>query len=164
MLGVAVDQLPDGRGRGRKASGSDHYRWNDGRIITDDGYVKVRVGIEHPLADPNGYAYEHLVVWCSAGNTRPSDDETLHHRSEDKGDNRIRNLELLTRGDHNALHIAERGRRPNGQFKKAAGRLLDGVQHDGYPEAQKENWAKHQRPVSEANGVERRVMHWRNDD
>ncbi len=109
----------DQRGKGSKASGPDHYRWNNGRIISDDGYVKVRVGVGHPLADPNGYAYEHLVVWCSAGNARPSNDETLHHRNEDKTDNRIGNLELLTRGDHNSLHIAERGRRPNGQFEKS---------------------------------------------
>ena len=125
----------DQRGKGRKASGSTHYRWNHSRIISDDGYVKVRVGVGHPLADPNGYTYEHLVVWCSAGNARPSDDETLHHRNEDKTDNRIGNLELLTRGDHNSLHITERGRRPNGQFEKRAGRLLDGVEHNGYPEA-----------------------------
>lgn len=116
--------------------GSDHHRWNSGRIINDDGYIKVRVGIGHPLADANGYAYEHLVVWCSAGNARPSEGETLHHRNEDKTDNRISNLELLTRGDHNAVHIAERGRRPNGQLEKAAGRLLDGKLHDAYPEAQ----------------------------
>jgi len=113
--------------------GAEHHRWNSGRMLNDDGYVKVRVGVGHPLADPNGYAYEHLLVLCSAGRTRPVEGETLHHRNDDKTDNRLDNLELLTRGDHNALHIAERGRRANGQFEKAAGRLLDGVEHNGFP-------------------------------
>ena len=134
QLGVSVEQLPDGRGKGPKAKGSAHYRWNDGRMLNEDGYVKVRVGRDHPLADSNGYAYEHIVVWCAAGRPRPGDGETLHHKNEDKTDNRLDNLELLTRGEHNALHIAERGRRSNGQFEKAAGRLLDGVTHGGFPE------------------------------
>lgn len=133
QLGLPVDQLPDGRGKGPKATGSAHYRWNAGRMLSDDGYVKVRVGAEHPLADPNGYAYEHLVVWCASGRARPGEGETLHHRNEDKTDNRIGNLELLTRGEHNSLHIQERGRRENGQFEKDAGRLLDGVTHDEFP-------------------------------
>jgi hypothetical protein len=130
-----------GVGRGKNPAswnntkrGADHHRWNAGRMLSEDGYVKVRVGAEHPLADPNGYAYEHLVVWCAAGRPRPADGETLHHKNEDKTDNRLDNLDVLTRADHNALHIAERGRKTNGQFKKAAGRLLDGVQHDGFPE------------------------------
>lgn len=90
-------------------------------MLSEDGYVKVRVGTAHPLSDPNGYAYEHFLVWCSAGRQRPAAGETLHHRNEDKTDNRIDNLELLTRAEHNAVHIAERGRRTNGQFEKASG-------------------------------------------
>ena len=62
-LGVPVDQLPDGRGKGRKASGPEHHRWNEGRMLSEHGYVKVRVGKDDTLADPNGYAYEHLLVW-----------------------------------------------------------------------------------------------------
>ena len=123
----------DQRGKGRKASGADHPRWNTSRILNEDGYVKVRVGKVHPLADPNGYAYEHLVVWCAAGRARPGPGETLHHANEDKTDNRLGNLELLTRSLHATLHNAERGRRANGQFKAAAGRLLDGVEHNGFP-------------------------------
>lgn len=119
---------------GNTKRGKEHHRWNTGRMLNEDGYAKVRVGVEHPLADPNGYAYEHLVVWCSAGKQRPEPGETLHHCNEDKTDNRLVNLELITRSEHNAHHIEERGRRPNGQFE-AAGRLLDGVLHNAYPEA-----------------------------
>ena len=104
---------------GNTKRGAEHHRWNAGRMLSTDGYVKVRVGVEHPLADPNGYAYEHLLVWCAAGRPHPAEGETLHHGNEDRTDNRLSNLELLTRGKHNATHLATRGRRLNGQFEKA---------------------------------------------
>jgi hypothetical protein len=96
-----------------------------------DGYVKVRVGRDHPLADPNGYAYEHLVVWCAAGRSRPRPDEILHHENEDKSDNRLSNLRVLKRGEHNALQLRERGRRSNGRF--AANGEIDGRTSDENP-------------------------------
>lgn len=116
----------DMRGRhGNHARGSANGRWNEDRIISEHGYVKVRVGVEHPLADPNGYAYEHLIVWAAAGRELPKDDELLHHKSEDKTDNRLRNLELITRSGHATHHNAERGRNGRGQFKPAAQRVQE---------------------------------------
>lgn len=162
------------------ASGPDHHRWTDSKIVSSHGYVKLRVGTEHPLADPNGYAYEHLLVWVSAGRPRPKRGETLHHINEDKTDNRLANIELLTRVAHSTQHHASmtdeqvrtlRERYAAGEDgtklaaaygipfqrvykllrgetrlsaggpiqagslrgKKAAGRLLDGVEHNGFP-------------------------------
>jgi hypothetical protein len=92
------------------ARGIDHPRWNQARMRSEHGYVKVRVGKEHCLADPNGYVYEHLLVWCSAGMPRPLTGELLHHRNHNKQDNRLENLEIMTRADHNALHNKERSR------------------------------------------------------
>lgn len=116
-LGVPIDQLPDGRGKhANHARGAANPRWNATRIISEHGYVKVRVGRDHPLADPNGYAYEHLVVWVAAGNARPGPDETLHHKNEDKTDNRLANLELLTRTRHAQHHNAQRTRDELGRF------------------------------------------------
>lgn len=115
---------------GNHKSGPDCHRWNDGRMITDDGYVKVRVGKEHPLADPNGYCYEHLLVWVAAGRPRPTRGWTLHHANECKTDNRLGNLELMTRTEHNRRHITERER-------DARGRLVVkrqvGVEHKAFP-------------------------------
>lgn len=101
----------DQRGRhGNHARANKNGRWNQARILNEDGYVKVRVGVDHPLADPNGYAYEHLVVWAAAGRTLPAHDELLHHRNGVKSDNRLSNLEILKRAYHGALHIAARER------------------------------------------------------
>ena len=190
-LGVPVDELPDGRGKGLKASGPAHYRWNKSRILSEHGYVKVRVDKRDPLSDPNGYAYEHHVVWRSAGRQLPSTSEILHHKNEDKTDNRLSNLELLTRREHAAKHhmmvsdanvreirvryaageaatalAREFGIPPQRAYafipgktrmgaggpiqvgslrnnanrsrvgKRAAGRLLDGRTHDGFPATQ----------------------------
>jgi hypothetical protein len=87
--------LPEGR---------QHPRWTDDKIVSSHGYTKIRVGREHPLSDPNGYAYEHLVVWISAGNSRPALGFILHHKNEDKADNRLSNLELLTKIAHAERH------------------------------------------------------------
>lgn len=73
-------------------------------MVASNGYVKLRVGAEHPLADPNGYAYEHLVVWVSAGNPRPDRGWLLHHKNETKTDNRISNLELKRKDVHGIEH------------------------------------------------------------
>ena len=113
ILGMAVSQLPDGRGKhSNHAKGPQCHRWNNKKMISTEGYVKVRVGKDHPLSDPNGYAYEHLLVWASAGNPLPAAGELLHHKDENKENNRIDNLELKTRSGHNAEHNAKRyGRR-----------------------------------------------------
>lgn len=114
---------PDMRGRhGNHARGPNNARWNDGKIISEEGYVKLRVGKNHPLADPNGYAYEHLVIWAAAGNPLPASDELLHHRDENKRNNRLENLERITRSGHATHHNRERGRNDMGQFRSADGR------------------------------------------
>jgi hypothetical protein len=136
-LGVGVDEVPDTRGHHENhVKGSRTARWNNGRIFSSHGYVKIRVGKSHPLADPNGYAYEHLVVWVSAGNTLPKKGELLHHEDEDGANNRIENLKLKSKSKHGADHISQRVRDDLGRLtpKRAAGRLLDGRTWDELPE------------------------------
>jgi hypothetical protein len=107
----------DMRGRhGNHARGSKSHRWNEGRLIATNGYVLIRVGKNHPLADPNGYAKESLIVWVSAGNPHPKRGELLHHKSEDKTDDRIGNLRLKTKGKHNRHHNKRRVRDSAGRF------------------------------------------------
>jgi HNH endonuclease len=89
---------------GNHAKGPAHYKWSEERMISDDGYAKLRVGVDHPLADPNGYAYEHLVIWIAAGNLRPPRNKHLHHKNEHRTDNRLSNLELLTIPEHADRH------------------------------------------------------------
>lgn len=103
---------------GNHAKGAEHYAWNGGRIIsTSTGYAKIKVGRGHPLADSNGYAYEHLLVWVAAGNPRPTRGTVLHHRNGNKTDNRLENLELLSVSAHHRHHVATMRRDPaTGRF------------------------------------------------
>lgn len=99
--------------------GAQNGRWRGGeRIPTSHGYVRVRVGVEHPLADSEGFAYEHLVIWLAAGRAMPGPDELIHHKSEDKTDNRLGNLELITRAEHSRMHAAKQLRQ-RGRFARA---------------------------------------------
>ena len=130
-LGCPVDELPDNRGRhDNHIRGSSHCRWNNGRLVTPDGYALVRVGVTHPLADPNGYCREHVLVMCAAigRNLRPG--EVVHHKNRDRLDNRLENLELMTAGQHTAIHNIERGRERDPKTvrfvcNKSAGHHLD---------------------------------------
>ena len=45
-------------------SGPRNGNWNPDRIVSSHGYVKVRVGRGHPLADSRGFAYEHAVSYA----------------------------------------------------------------------------------------------------
>lgn len=130
--GVGKGGNPASWGNSPKAS--KQHRWKPGGSVASNGYVKIRVGRNHPLSDPNGYAYEHHVVWCAAGNPRPMKGYVIHHLNGDKTDNRLENLQLMKRGDHNAHHLAEQQRRclETGRLLPA-GRLLDGVEHNEYP-------------------------------
>lgn len=108
--------MPKGK-HGNHRRGSSHYRWNDKKILSSHGYVKIRVGRIHPLADLNGYAYEHLIVWVAAGMTAPGPCSVLHHRNENKTDNRIENLEVLTRKEHSDTHAQQKWPREQGECK-----------------------------------------------
>lgn len=118
--------IADQRGRhGKQPRASAHGRWNRERLISSHGYARVRVGAGHPLADPNGYAYEHLLVWVSAGRKRPGKDELLRFDNGDKLDTRIENLVLVTRAEHNRLKNAAQMRDAHGRvMSKAVTRLV----------------------------------------
>lgn len=92
-------------------------KWNaDGRVITKHGYVRVRVGKGHPLADSKGWAYEHELVWYAAGRTVPQG-HLIHHQDEDKTHNAISNLRLKKKADHSREHARTQPRR-KGRFSR----------------------------------------------
>jgi hypothetical protein len=51
---------------GHGLNGVKNGNWKGGRVIDPRGYVLIRVGIGHPLADCRGYAYEHRLVASAA--------------------------------------------------------------------------------------------------
>lgn len=89
---------PTRQGRFRE----ENPNWKGGRSITSHGYVLIRVGKDHPLADVRGYAYEHrLEAWAAGLNI---EGKHVHHEDENTQHNSIENLEALTIPEHRARH------------------------------------------------------------
>jgi hypothetical protein len=132
-MGIPMEQVTDGRGKhNNHTRGSSHYKWN-GELLTQDGYRLVRVGVDHPLSDPNGYVREHVLIASSVYGIDAVRGMVVHHIN---GDNRIENLQIISSSDHNKIHNIERFRdESTGRFvgKRRAGRLLDGVEHNEVP-------------------------------
>lgn len=120
---------PDALGRnmsgrhGNHARGEKNGKWRGGRHLTSHGYVALRVPPEHPHAwgaHPTvKYAYEHIIVMEAHLGRALGDDEIVHHRNEDKRDNSIDNLEVLTVAAHMREHSERRGRDVLGRFPPA---------------------------------------------
>lgn len=73
--------------------------------VTTHGYVRVKVGKGHPLADESGYAYEHRLVASEQLGRPLTKQEIVHHLNGVKDDNRPENLEVHpSRWSHNAEH------------------------------------------------------------
>lgn len=90
--------------------------WNGGRSVASHGYVLIRVGVEHHLADVRGYAYEHRLVAEEKIGRRLRRGEIVHHVNGLKDDNRPENLEVHPSTAH---HLAEH--RAPGSIKRPPG-------------------------------------------
>ena len=74
------------------------------RVIASNGYVLIRVGKDHPLADVRGYAYEHRLVAQQRLGRPLAVGEHVHHKNGNKTDNSPDNLEVLTSPAHRVAH------------------------------------------------------------
>jgi len=73
-------------------SGRNNPNWRGGRIVPEHGYVMIRVGEGHHLADIRGYAYEHRLVAEKMIGRRLEPKEVVHHKNHERWDNRPENL------------------------------------------------------------------------
>lgn len=85
-------------------SGTENPRWNGGRIIDKQGYIKIKLFPESPffcMADRrNKYVPEHRLLIAQLLGRCLRTDEFVHHRDGDKQNNSIDNLELMGRSKH----------------------------------------------------------------
>ena len=104
-----AEDWTDGRGKhGKHARGEQCGRWNNGKLYTSDGYVLVRVPKDHPLHVANGYAFEHRMVISENIGRWLKANEHVHHINGVKDDNRSENLIVLTKAEHNIIHMTGR--------------------------------------------------------
>jgi len=82
-------------------SGKNHWNWKGGVYITKSGYKKILI--------EGKYRLEHIVIMEKSIGRSLAKHECVHHINENRSDNRIENLELMTRSAHGRLHLAKRG-------------------------------------------------------
>ncbi len=99
-----------------------------GRSIHKQGYILIRVypdNFFYPMAYGNGCVFEHRLVMAEHLGRCLHPSEIVHHKNDDKKDNRLENLVLTTRNHHNALGYQDgymEGYRQG--LREATGRIL----------------------------------------
>ncbi len=73
------------------------------RTRMKSGYILIRRP-DHPAAGKSGQVYEHRVIMEQHLGRFLQSEEVVHHKNEDKSDNRIENLELTTHPNHQRHH------------------------------------------------------------
>lgn len=82
--------------------------WNIRKIIKKGEYLYALIP-EHPKATKNNYVYLHRAIMENHLERQLNDDEVVHHKNENKHDNRLENLEVMLVGDHERFHHNKNG-------------------------------------------------------
>lgn len=75
--------------------------------MTKNGYVYI-LNKEHPNCNKRGFVLEHRLVIEKQLGRYLTNEEIVHHINENKSDNRIENLQIVTNSEHTKLHNLER--------------------------------------------------------
>lgn len=73
-----------------------------GFVVSKKGYILIRAML-HPMASKEGYVMQHRLVMAEHLGRNLTADEVVHHINGIKSDNRIENLVLLTKKEHDCL-------------------------------------------------------------
>lgn len=87
-------------------SGCKHPQWNGGRSVNSQGYVLI-YSPDHPYKDQRNCVREHRLVMERHIGRYLSPEEVVHHINGNHQDNRIENLQLFLKVEHDTLHAKE---------------------------------------------------------
>lgn len=83
-------------------SGKERWNWK-GKTTNKLGYVLIYKP-NHPHAMKSGYVLEHRLVMEKKLGRYLKRNEIVHHINFNKGDNRIKNLQLTNKKEHIGIH------------------------------------------------------------
>lgn len=90
--------------KGHQNRGPNHPLWNGGVTYDGKGYKLVK-SPNHPHKNQRGYVYEHRLVMEEHMGRYLRKDEEINHINKDIKDNRIQNLEILSKSTHATKHM-----------------------------------------------------------
>src|SRR3990167_7979491 len=96
-----------GRKRHIDVSGAHNPNWRGGRRVDKDGYVLIHAP-HHPYAESDGYVREHRLVMEKHLKRFLAHQEVVHHRNGNTADNRLENLSLMSKREHDRHSLKER--------------------------------------------------------
>ncbi len=83
----------------------NNNNWRGGKVKTQHGYILIRVGVGHHLADCRGYTYEHRII-AEQKLGRPLEaNEKVHHIDGDRENNQPENILVVSgNAEHYLYH------------------------------------------------------------
>jgi len=101
-------------------TGSNHNQWKGGIKLSSEGYILVWIDPKNPfyiMKDHQNYIKEHRLIMAQHLGRCLESWEIVHHKGikypinsiENKQDNRLENLELVSPTEHTMLHNIIRG-------------------------------------------------------
>ena len=97
--------------------GNLNATWKSDRKVSRYGYIQVRC-LDHPFRDGADFVFEHRLVAekyllnddnsvIIDGKRYLSPEYIVHHINHNRQDNRVKNLEVMTKSEHSRLHTKE---------------------------------------------------------
>jgi hypothetical protein len=105
----------------RKCRHESRRRRDDNPFVFTDKNGYVRTKFWSDSLQKYVHEFMHHRVWRLAGNNVPKG-YVLHHVNENKSDNRIENLELMSRREHTGIHHRKTDLYPDGGDQKLYGK------------------------------------------
>lgn len=87
-----------------------HTKYGGHKKKRADGYIAIYCP-SHKRASKEGYVLEHILVAEEAIGRSLAPDEVVHHKNRIRDDNRVENLQVMTKHDHISYHMKERHRK-----------------------------------------------------
>jgi predicted Zn-ribbon and HTH transcriptional regulator len=90
------------------SGGQNHYNWKGGKRTTDQGYIQVVCkGHHRAIGRDHNYVFEHILVYERYHKCCILPNAIIHHKNGVRYDNRIDNLECMTRSTHRKIHTLD---------------------------------------------------------